>query len=142
LGLVHGITGDSIFGILSEPEIVVDPFTKEELGKVSLVKGRVKAITVSEKFTIASSNWAEFGFTGIFQGMQGIVPTEKHEDALRVKSDEIKSWRAISEDYVQVGDEVEVTIEHPDEVDNTDDDKANKEKDEKSDTEDGQLKKV
>ena len=130
LGTVHGITGSSIFGILSEPEIVVDPFTEEELGTVSLVKGRVKAITISEKVTIASSSWETYDF--IYQGLQGLGG-ERHETVLRVKSDEIKSWRAISEDYVQIGDEVEVTVEQPDEAHNNGDN-AN---DKKSDPEEG-----
>lgn len=116
LGSVHGVTDNSVFSILGGPEAVIDPFTNESLGTVSMVKGRVKATSVSEKFTIAASKWTELGMIatssllglGTLRGTEEFV--EKHEKELRVQSDDIKPWKALSEDYVKVGDDVEVTV--------------------------------
>jgi hypothetical protein len=116
LGSSHGITQSSVFSILGQPEALVDPFTNEDLGNVSIVKGRVKASIVSDKFTIATSKWTQqSGSTiGIF-GLNAIPGyreiTDKEEKDLRVKKDDIKPWKAVGEDFVQIGDEVEVTID-------------------------------
>jgi hypothetical protein len=123
LGKVHGITENSIFGILGEPEVVKDPLTGEELGSVTLVKGRVRAITISDKFTIASSKWKttrssleNYLFSNRLFG--GETEIENIDEELRIKADDMKPWKATTEDFVRMGDEVEVTIER---LENTDD---------------------
>lgn len=110
LGRIHGVDSDSIFSILGGPEVVVDPITKEELGNISVVKGKVKAELVSDKFTVATSKFAlvtmKYPFLHTLQGIETI--TEDRE--LLVDKADIEPWKAVSETPVRVGDEVEVTV--------------------------------
>ena len=116
LGSDHGITRESIFSILGEPEPVIDPFTEEELGRVSVVKGRVKAKTVTPRFTIATSKWLEERFIpSVSLDMERMLGVEREVqpigNELRVAPEDVQPWRAETEDLVRVGDEVEVEVE-------------------------------
>lgn len=111
LGLRDGVGASSVFSILGTPEEVVDPITKESLGTVLVVKGRVKANSVSERFTIATSKWIErtSRFTGLsFGGYE--ESAEEHDSKLRIQSSEVKPWKAVSAEFVRVGDEVETSV--------------------------------
>ena len=116
LGQADGITDSSVFSILGGPEEVIDPFSKEVLGTVSVVKGRVKTDFASERFTIATSKWTErYSSLNFFQSLTGNAATSEVsvDKDLRVKKDEIRPWRAYSEDFVRVGDDVEVSVHVP-----------------------------
>jgi len=125
LGSKDRISGNSIFSIMGEPEKILDPDTKEVLGEVTIVKTRVKAKEVAEKFTIATTKWKStrinFFDTLIPKGF-GTVETDEGE--LNVDESDIKPWRAISESPIKVGDIVEVEIESiPEIIDDKSDDK-------------------
>ncbi|MGQ9627325.1 MAG: FlgT C-terminal domain-containing protein [Anaerolineae bacterium] len=107
LGRKHGVRDDNIFSILAEPEPVVDPFTGEELGRVSVVKAKVAASQVYDKFTIATTRWTERTWPPpeLF-GVEKVVD----EGGLRVRKEDIQPWKAKSGAPVQVGDVVEVEV--------------------------------
>jgi len=97
LGRESNVKDSSIFHILGEPEPVVDPFTEEELGRVRVVKARVKASQVYDKFTVATSKWTKYysqiDLVGGILGHTEVVD----EGELRVEPDDVKPWRARSE---------------------------------------------
>jgi hypothetical protein len=112
LGREHGISHNTTFRVHASPESIVDPYTSEELGKVVLVKARLKASQVFDKFTIASTKWTESTFSGVGSSSSSLLdwlgsqPVDTGE--LRVLPEEIRPWRAVSEEPVRVGDTVEV----------------------------------
>jgi len=113
LGEEHGIKKNSIFTIHGKPEKIVDPETKDVLGSVILVKARVSASQVFDKFTIASTRWTQTVMKGPFfnpSNMFGMELRERDEGELKVIPDEISPWKAQSEEPVRVGDTVEVEI--------------------------------
>ena len=114
LGLRDGITHASIFSILSEPEPVVDPFSPdgEVLGRVAVVKARVKTSQVYEKFTIATTKWFSQKMAYLWT-IPGTEKMEVDEGELLVEATGVEPWKAKSEIPVQVGDFVEVTIPLP-----------------------------
>ena len=132
LGSRHGIRSRSIFSILAEPEVVVDPFTGEELGWVNVVKGKLGASQVYEKFTIADTTSAKP--SGYF--FSDILSTERFvrdPEDLIVEPDEVKPWKAQSTIPVQVGDHVEVSVPDPEpELPESSDGFGGSEKDESS----------
>lgn len=115
LGKNHGITDDSIFSIIGSPEPVIDPFTEEELGLVSVVKAKVKAAQVHDKFTIASTKWTttrlKFGESTLATQFRSLFEIEAvDEGELLVDSADLQPWKAKSERPVKVGDIVKVDI--------------------------------
>ena len=115
LGTDDGITNDSYFNILGDPEEIIDPFTKDVLGKVNVVKAKLKALQAYEKFTIASTSWISFSFKGTTSlnlGISNLFETEKiDEGELKVAESEIQPWKARSESPVRVGDIITVEVE-------------------------------
>ena len=122
LGRKHGIKPSSVFSILGQPEAIVDPFAKKELGRVIIAKGKVKASHVDDEFTIATTEWSEWIGGSI---MMGLVPNEPdlviHEEELLVKPEDVQPWKAKSEEPVKIGDVVEVTVLVPKSVEATSD---------------------
>lgn len=122
LGSKDGINASSTFSIMGEPEKIIDYNTKVELGEVTIVKSRVKAKEVAEKFTIATTKWQSqsFGlFDSVFAGMQRNVKTsETDEGELIVEDSDLQPWKAKSESPVKIGDIVKVEIRIPD-IDNS-----------------------
>src|SRR5689334_6073263 len=96
LGSEDGISSDSIFYILGEPEDIVDPQTNEVLGSVKATKGRVRASTVSEKFTIATTSWSESAISAS-AALFPLLTTRINEGDLKVDLREIKPWKSRSE---------------------------------------------
>lgn len=117
LGKNHGIRDSSIFSILGSPEPVIDPFAQEELGLVSVVKAKVKAVQLHDRFTIASTKWYSTYFkatANIGAQLGTLFDTEMvDEGELRVNSTDVKPWKAKSETPVSVGDIVEVEVMDP-----------------------------
>jgi len=123
LGRERGIKESSIFYILGTPESVIDPFSKEELGRVTVTKSRVKATQVFEKFVIASTTWVNKTQTFLnkdilaaitsMEKVQGVetVSEKVDEGELNVKESDIQPWKAKSQIPVLIGDEVEVEVE-------------------------------
>jgi len=115
LGSEHGITEHSIFSIMGEPEQIVDPETGENLGEVTVVKSRVKASEVAEKFTIATTKWktARLSFLDSFLSNinKNVETFEMDEGELNVDPAEINPWKAKSEAPVRVGDIVQVEVD-------------------------------
>lgn len=115
LGKDDGVTSQSIFSIMGDAEEIIDPDTEEVLGKVTIVKTRVKAKEVAGKFTIATTKWASTRFKSIdtlFSAFSKNMETiEKDEGDLSVDESEIQPWKAKSESPVKVGDIVQVKIE-------------------------------
>ena len=110
LGGADGIGSSSEFSILGAPETIIDPLTGEELGEVSVVKGKVRASQVHEKFTIASTKWrvvtAQYA-----QALSQIFTTrDVDQGELLVDAGDLKPWKAQTEEPVTVGDEVEVEV--------------------------------
>lgn len=115
LGAEDGILGANIFRIFGKPEQIVDPDTKEDLGSIILVKARLKASQVFDRFTIATSRWSEMSFGtssfGITSGIGALYTSkEVDEGELNVLSEEIEPWKATSEELLRVGDIVETEV--------------------------------
>ncbi len=113
LGRKDGIQDDSVFSILGEPETVVDPFSREELGQVTVVKSRLGSSQVYDKMTIATTTWVDTKLSRLVTNLLGTMETTRvsvDEGELRVKQEDIQPWKAKSESTVQLGDVVEVTI--------------------------------
>ena len=112
IGSNDRIDNNSLFSIMGEAEKIIDPETNETLGEVTIVKSRVKAKEVAEKFTIATTKWKTTGI-GIMLGnlATGFETVETDEGELNVDESDIKPWRAISESPVKVGDIAKVEIE-------------------------------
>jgi len=136
LGRGEHIADDSIFNILGEPEAVIDPFTEEMLGHVSVVKSKLKASQVYERFTIATTKWTTAHFTlpaSMTEAFSGFVQTTVvDEGELLVDPKDVQPWKAKSETPVRVGDYVEVEVSIP-EAD------VHKPQDEPSETEETQA---
>jgi len=117
LGELQGITTDNIFSILSIAENIIDPFkNNEELGNIVITKAKVKAVQVSDKFTIASSKWNEYEFFG---GAFNILKTANEPQViskggdLNIDESQVEPWKALSESPISLGDIVETTITEP-----------------------------
>ena len=114
LGKNKGVTESTVFSIYSKSEKIIDPQTNEELGQVILVKAKVKATQVFEKFTIASSKWKELKYPTITSGsLTGLdfMLSEVGESELRVNPDDIEPWKAITEEPIKLGDAVEALVQ-------------------------------
>ena len=115
LGRKDGIGHESIFNILSEPEPIIDPFTNELLGSVNIVKSKLKAGQVDDRFTIATTKWITSSLPSGILGLESLLKvTEVDEGELLVKPGDIQPWKARSEIPVQIGDTVEVRVTIPD----------------------------
>jgi len=116
LGARDGVDQSTVFRILAEPEKIIDPDTDEVLGSVNVVKSKLKAKTVNEKFTIASTNWVEsrmnVGNLGVWnEALSGLTEYETVDHGkLNVDEDEIEPWKAKSEIPVRKGDVVEANV--------------------------------
>lgn len=108
LGSKQGVTHQSVFKILGDDEEIVDPFTNRTLGRISVVKGRVKAATVDDAYTIARahSNWP----TGETYPPRYDPFDEIMDEKLTVDHEDLQPWKALSEEPVKLGDEVETSI--------------------------------
>ena len=100
LGEENGVQRGLTFYILGEPEKVIDPITKEELGTVAVNKAKVEATQVFDKFTVATTPLNRTDLS-IFLGTKPQLPVDPKD---------ISPWKAQSESPVRVGDEVEATI--------------------------------
>jgi hypothetical protein len=120
LGSKDGIKESSIFRILADPEQIIDPQTKELLGCVNVVKSKLKASLIEDRFTIATTRWTymtsgEDAMSKIV-GLASLSITSGHkthvvdEGELNVPDSELQPWKAKSEIPVRVGDEVETEI--------------------------------
>jgi hypothetical protein len=116
LGTEDGITFSTIFSIMGEPEQIIDPENNEVLGEVYIVKARVKAKTVTEKFTIATTKWADIrldALGGSFDSSSGALENvEKDQGELLVEEADLQPWKAKSESPVKVGDTAEALVEN------------------------------
>jgi hypothetical protein len=112
LGRKDGIQDSSVFSILGEPETVVDPFSHEELGQVTVVKSRLGVSQVYDRMTIATTTWVETTLSKVITNLFGMETTRVNVDEgeLRVKPEDIQPWKAKLESIVQLGDVVEVAI--------------------------------
>lgn len=114
LGKEHGVETDAVFSIMGDPEQIIDPDTKEILGEVKIVKSRVKAKEVAEKFTIASTKWVTTNAKVLSLFFSNIDKTierrEIDEGELLVDESEVQPWKAKSESPVKIGDTVQVEI--------------------------------
>ncbi len=136
LGTEDGIEPSTRFDILAEPEPIIDPQTKGELGQVRVVKGKLKPRSVFDRFTIAISRWTESHYTySDLTIMRNVVPMATMESEtvgseLNVKSGDIRPWKAQSVIPVVVGVKVSARISLPTEpsspLTNTDETDAEK----------------
>ena len=115
LGTNDGITNESYFNILGEPEEIIDPFSNSILGSVNVVKAKVKTSQAYDKFTIATTNWISHNIklanpfaSGISQFFE-TVETDTGE--LKVDKTEVQPWKAKSEMPVKIGDTVTVEVD-------------------------------
>lgn len=115
LGTKDGITNDSYFNILGEPEEIIDPFSKEILGAVNIVKAKLKASQAYEKFTIATTSWVRHSIKlkdPLSASLADMYETvEVDEGELRVDKSQIQPWKAKSELPVKIGDTVTVEVD-------------------------------
>lgn len=111
LGTNDGIGHDCVFRVVGGPEAVVDPVTDEELGSVNVVKTKVKAAQVYDRFAIATTRWHERVSTVVSALSAFSEPRMVDHGELRVHSAELQPWKGESEVPVRVGDVVEADIE-------------------------------
>ena len=110
LGRRDGVSRGSVFSVLSEPEVVVDPSTGEELGKVQLVKAKVRASGVYDRFTIAMTKWAVPKTNLDQRKALGAENADVAQGETLVDPKQIQPWRAASETPIRLGDPVEVSV--------------------------------
>ena len=112
LGRRDGITDGKVFSILSQPEPVVEPSTGEELGRVLVVKAKVSASEVYEKFTIATTRWTVTRGSAGFNIARylGVHMEVVDQGELRVDPKQLQPWKGQSEIPVGLGDVVEVAV--------------------------------
>ena len=122
LGSEDGIDTRTIFYILGEPEPVIDPDTKEELGRVHVAKKKVKASQVFDKFTIATTTWVDrvrvnSYLSAFFDTLDpaSVREVTKSEGDLIVDPKDLQPWKAKTEVPVKIGNEVEALIDVDDE---------------------------
>jgi hypothetical protein len=110
LGRNHGITDDAMFSIMGEPEEIVDSETGEMLGEVTVVKARVRANEVADRFTIATTKWSSrvYNYGNVFKGMFETKDIDAGE--LAVDAADLEPWTANTEHPVRVGDLVRVPV--------------------------------
>ena len=118
LGRDDGVADYSIFRVIGATEDIVDPVTDEALGSMEVVKAKVRASQVYNRFTVATSKWTTYSVK--FKPFGGAVAdavssmlgteTETHGGDLRVNPDEVEPWQATTEETTNLGDEVEVDI--------------------------------
>lgn len=125
LGQTDGISYENIFSVLATPEQVVDPVSKEELGLITIVKVRVKPTKISERFTIATSQWTRSSpslsaSSELMMGAFGRFASANRDvdegGPMKIDQSEVIPWKAMTaEEPVRVNDEVEVVVELKDE---------------------------
>lgn len=116
LGSDQGVTLNAIFSIFGAPETVTDPFSKENLGTVIVVKAKVAATAVYDRFTIASSIWTQTSLKGLSGGgLGGLFTSQTVGEKLTVDPTQIKPWLARSQAPVAIGDTVRTEVNVPDE---------------------------
>ena len=122
LGKGDGVSRGSVFSVLSESEAVVDPTTRQELGRVQLVKAKVRAAGVYDRFTIAVTKWVVPKTNLDQRKIQGAANSEVDQEEVLVDLRQIQPWRAVSEIPIRLGDAVEVVVaERKDEKTESDD---------------------
>lgn len=114
LGRVDGIVLGSIFRAIGESEEITDPITDKKLGSIDVVKAKLKASQVYERFTVAISRWTTYSapWPGLPDPLELMYDMESksHGEDLHVDPEEIRPWKAHAEQLTRVGDEVEVEI--------------------------------
>lgn len=113
LGKKDGVTSSSMFSILADAEPVIHPDTGEELGRVPVVKAKVKSSQVYDKFTIATASWTYSRFTGL-DVLANMMSVQKVDQELLVEPKDVEPWKAQSEIPVRKGDIVEVEVSDSD----------------------------
>jgi hypothetical protein len=117
LGRVDRIVLESIFRVIGESEEITDPITDKKLGSIDVVKAKLKASQVYERFTVATSRWTTYSLSvrpsiSIEEIVKSMYNTESesHGEDLHVDPKEIRPWKVHAEQLIRVGDEVEVEI--------------------------------
>lgn len=114
LGSKDGVSSGGIFRTVGKSEAIIDPVTDEKLGSVEIVKTKLKASKVYERFSVAVSRWAELtaSLTAVENALSmfSTIDTTVGKN-LRVDPEEIVGWAASDEQIIRVGDEVEVEVE-------------------------------
>lgn len=110
LGSKDRIKDDSIFYILGEPEEIIHPFSGKTLGKVIIIKSKLKSAQVYDQFTIATTRWSVNSPNLSNNLLDKLMYDQQLIDQgeLFVDPKEIQPWKAKSEIPVRVGDIVEV----------------------------------
>lgn len=86
IGYEDGMKKDMKFIIYSEGEEILDPRTNKHLGKMEIVKHKIKAVHVQEKISIMESDiWVRTTFDSLFAH-----PSFSRQKAFLLK-DEVKS---------------------------------------------------
>jgi hypothetical protein len=100
VGYFQGVKKDMKFIIYSEGEEIIDPDTKESLGKIENVKARVAPLHIQENFSIMETYEKEFGglrnliYDPEYAKKQKPLPLPKDMDNLNISTDK----------YVKIGD--------------------------------------
>ena len=110
LGKRDGVSRGSVFSVLSEPEAVLDPGTREQLGRVQLVKAKVRAAGVYDRFTIALTKWVVPKTNLDQKKVLGTGNPDAPQGGVLIDSKQIQPWRATSEIPIRLGDEVEANV--------------------------------
>ncbi|MBI2135362.1 hypothetical protein HYU09_05195 [Candidatus Woesearchaeota archaeon] len=102
-GYTDGVEKDTIFIIYSEGEIVEDPETKENLGRIEHVKSKIKPLHIQENFTIMET--AEKEASTNLTGIMHYLSTSQvfyRKKPLKISADIKKSEQP--DDTIKVGD--------------------------------------
>lgn len=106
VGSQHGVKNDMEFAIYMEGDHVIDPETKEDLGAIEIVKGRVRVYHVMEKMSLARAVLIEervqSEYSVLAREIAGALHTRLRQSKLEVRNDEVSP---IKKDLVvKVGD--------------------------------------
>ena len=110
LGRTDGVKRGAVFSVLSEPEAVVDPNNRQQLGRVQLVKAKVRAAGVYGRFSIAVTKWVVPKTNLEQKKLLGMVIPGSPQDEVLMDPKQIQPWRSASEIPIRLGDEVEVGV--------------------------------
>ena len=104
-GYKDGVKKGMEFIIYNEGAPIYDPSTKEQLGKVEIVKGRVVVSHVQEKISIAETPKYSVSTLNTFANLQGLFTTERQDELVledqQFKEIELKMRRAMVGDLVR-----------------------------------------
>lgn len=113
VGKKHGVKVGDIFRIEGSREVIIDPETGAELGKLLVTKGSLKVTASYDQFSLAVSKWVASLGEMISMSFTSPQPVREIGSELSVNRQDIKPWGSSYGGQVVVGDKVVRTYQSP-----------------------------